>query len=98
MSNRIRGAVSRFDDTKGYGFIRRDDGNGRDVFVHQTAIVMSGFRTLTEGDAVEFDIEMTPKGAQATNVVKVDPSPIDDMELASRAWDDGVNYETADEE
>jgi cold shock protein len=61
------GTVKWFSDDKGYGFISRDDG-GDDVFVHHSAISMQGFRTLTEGAKVEFDITQGDKGAQAANV------------------------------
>jgi CspA family cold shock protein len=61
------GRVKWFDDAKGYGFIERDE--GEDVFVHYTSIVGEGYRTLTEGSEVEFDVEEDPKGPRATNVV-----------------------------
>lgn len=63
------GTVKWFNDQKGFGFITRDDG-GKDVFVHQTAIVAKGFRTLAEGDKVTFDVEQGEKGPAARNVVK----------------------------
>jgi CspA family cold shock protein len=63
------GTVKWFNDQKGFGFITRDDG-GKDVFVHQTAIVANGFRTLAEGDKVTFDVEQGEKGPAARNVVK----------------------------
>ena len=62
------GSVKWFNESKGYGFIAQD-GDGADVFVHFSAIKGDGFRTLTEGQKVTFDIESGPKGPQATNVV-----------------------------
>ncbi len=61
-----RGRVKWFNDKKGYGFIERED--GEDVFVHYTAIVGEGFRTLHEGEEVEFEIVQGPKGPQASKV------------------------------
>ena len=61
------GKVKWFNDQKGYGFIQRDDG-GKDVFVHHTAINSSGFRTLSEGQVVSFDIVEDNKGPKAQNV------------------------------
>ncbi len=63
-----RGTVKWFNDSKGYGFISQP--NGEDVFVHFSAIVGEGFRTLTEGEEVEFEVTTTEKGSQATNVVR----------------------------
>ncbi|MEK7469245.1 MAG: cold-shock protein [Planctomycetota bacterium] len=63
------GTVKWFNDQKGYGFIAPDDG-GKDVFVHHTAITMDGFRTLAEGQKVQFDITQDVKGARAINVSK----------------------------
>ncbi len=62
------GTVKWFNDAKGYGFISQE--GGEDVFVHHTAIQMDGFRTLKEGERVEFDITQGPKGLQAANVRK----------------------------
>jgi len=62
------GTVKWFSKDKGYGFITRDDNQG-DVFVHFTAIQQEGFRTLEEGQRVEFEIEEDPKGPRAKNVV-----------------------------
>lgn len=63
-----KGNVKWFNDAKGYGFISRPD--GPDVFVHHTAIIGEGYRTLSEGQEVEFDIMEGPKGLQAANVKK----------------------------
>ena len=63
-----KGRVKWFNGQKGFGFISRDDGN--DVFVHYSAIKGDGFKSLNEGDEVEFEISDGPKGPQATNVVK----------------------------
>jgi len=62
-----QGKVKWFNETKGYGFIEREDGN--DVFVHFRAINGDGFKTLAEGQAVEFDVEDGQKGPQAVNVI-----------------------------
>ncbi len=61
------GTVKWFNDSKGYGFISQDNG-GDDVFCHHTAIQIEGFRTLAEGQKVEFDTVKGPKGLQAQNV------------------------------
>jgi CspA family cold shock protein len=69
MSERIIGTVKWFNNGKGYGFLSREDGS--DVFVHYTAIQTEGYRTLKEGQKVEFSIEEGPKGLQAVNVVAI---------------------------
>ena len=61
-----KGSVKWFNDSKGFGFITREQ--GPDVFVHHTAIQSEGFRSLAEGDQVEFDVVQGPKGLQAANV------------------------------
>jgi CspA family cold shock protein len=67
MSDRILGTVKWFNSEKGYGFLARE--GGPDVFVHFSAIEGNGYRSLTEGQQVEFAIEKGPKGLQAVNVV-----------------------------
>ncbi|MFZ6030620.1 MAG: cold-shock protein [Chloroflexota bacterium] len=69
MSERVNGTVKWFSASKGYGFIERE--GGPDVFVHFSAIQTDGFRTLREGQKVEFTIEQGPKGLQAANVISV---------------------------
>ena len=68
------GTVKWFNDAKGYGFIMRDD--GRDVFVHYSSIEGDGFRTLNQGQAVEYDEHEGPKGLYASNVHKLEPTMI----------------------
>jgi len=69
MSERTTGTVKWFNSGKGYGFLARE--NGADVFVHFTAIRSDGFRTLEEGQRVEFSIEQGQKGPQAKDVVVI---------------------------
>ncbi len=64
-----RGKVKWFSNTKGYGFITPE--NGEDVFVHHKSILGEGYKTLDEGQEVEFEIEKGPKGEQATKVTKL---------------------------
>ena len=70
----LTGKVKWFNDAKGYGFIEQPDG-GEDVFVHFSAITMEGFKTLTEGEEVEFELKQTDKGLQAANVARLAPLP-----------------------
>ena len=64
-----QGTVKWFNAAKGFGFISRE--NGTDVFVHFKAILSEGYKSLNEGDKVEFEVEQGPKGLQAKNVTKV---------------------------
>jgi cold shock protein len=64
-----RGTVKWFNDAKGYGFIQRE--SGQDVFVHHSSIVQEGFKSLAEGQQVEFVVATGPKGLQAQEVVKL---------------------------
>lgn len=64
-----KGTVKWFNDSKGFGFVARE--NGPDVFVHHSSIQGEGFRSLSEGDQVEFDVEQGPKGPAAANVRRV---------------------------
>lgn len=66
----MQGKVKWFNKEKGYGFIEREDGS--DVFVHFSAIEMDGFKTLQEGETVEFEVVDGPKGLQAANVTKAE--------------------------
>src|SRR5258706_16193224 len=68
-STKMQGTVKWFSNTRGYGFIGRDD--GPDVFVHYTGIVGEGYKTLNEGGTVEFEIVQGPKGSQAGNVTRI---------------------------
>ena len=64
----MKGTVKWFNDSKGYGFIQQPTGD--DVFVHFSAIVSGGFRTLSEGEEVEFEVRADDRGPQATNVIR----------------------------
>jgi len=69
MDERENGVVKWFNDKKGYGFISRE--SGKDIFVHHSAIVSEGFRSLKEGDQVEFSVKQDEKGQAAVDVRKV---------------------------
>jgi CspA family cold shock protein len=68
---RLKGKVKWFNNAKGYGFIGREDG-GADVFVHYSSIQSEGYKSLQEGDDVEFEIAQGQKGPQAENVVRIE--------------------------
>ena len=72
QNNRVTGTVKWFNNRKGYGFIAQE--GGEDVFVHHSAIVMEGYRTLVEGERVEFTLEHGEKGLAASDVHKLQPS------------------------
>jgi CspA family cold shock protein len=76
-----KGTVKWFNGAKGFGFITRQ--NGEDVFVHFKAIRGDGYRTLNEGDQVQFDVQQGPKGLQAANVEKVWVRPYDTTPVRS---------------
>jgi len=69
MSERVQGTVKWFNDGKGYGFIEREEGD--DVFVHHTSIQGEGFKSLQEGQRVEFTVEQGEKGPQAVDVTAI---------------------------
>jgi cold shock protein len=70
---RITGTVKWFSEAKGFGFIEREDGD--DVFVHHSTIEGHGFRTLKDGERVEFDVLEEDKGPKAQNVTRLEPTP-----------------------
>lgn len=81
MEERKKGTVKWFNDQKGYGFILQE--SGADVFVHYSAVVSEGFRTLAEGQLVEYTLEEGPKGPAAVNVHKTPMAEGDDVSASS---------------
>lgn len=78
-----KGTVKWFSDQKGYGFITPENGSN-DVFVHFSAVQGDGFKSLREGEAVEFEVTNGPKGEQASNVTRLSPQESDSRSGASR--------------
>ena len=86
----VRGTVKWFNEAKGFGFISQPE--GEDVFVHFSAIAGEGFKTLADGDAVEFEVTRGPKGLQASNVRKASNNPNSPSRGSkSRASNDSLN-------
>jgi CspA family cold shock protein len=89
--DRANGTVKWFSQEKGFGFIQRD--GGADVFVHFTSIQDRGFRTLEQGESVEFDIIEEPKGLKAANVVRLNPPAGDAQPQEARGgYGGGAGY------
>ncbi len=88
---RINGTVKWFNDAKGYGFISHP--NGGDVFVHYSAIQGNGFKTLAQGQEVEFEIVQGPKGQQAVNVMPTGAAPEQQPQEQSGYQDRGYSSE-----
>ena len=86
---RSSGKVKWFSQEKGYGFIQQD--NGADVFVHHSQIQSTGFRTLNEGERVEFDVIEEPKGLKAQNVTRLD-APVGEESGAGGGYGSGGGY------
>jgi CspA family cold shock protein len=72
MATQVKGTVKWFNDAKGFGFVNTTEGNEGDIFVHYSAIQGDGFKTLSEGQEVQFELVTGPKGPQAYNVNKLD--------------------------
>lgn len=86
---RLTGTVKWFSDAKGFGFIQREDGS--DIFVHHSSIEGSGFRTLAEGESVEFEVLEESKGPKAQNVVRLNP-PADRPGRDQRAFQSPTDH------
>jgi CspA family cold shock protein len=71
MAEKKQGKVKWFNNAKGFGFIEQDEGADGDVFVHYSAIEGNGFKTLEEGQSVEYELVQGPKGQQAERVIKI---------------------------
>lgn len=82
MSESVKGIVKWFNDAKGFGFIQHP--NGKDVFVHFSTIDSEGFKTLKDGEEVEYEFHEGPKGLQATKVLRVNP-PADQQQSEGSA-------------
>ena len=77
---RQKGTVKWFNNAKGFGFITADDGGDRDIFVHYSALNQEGYRTLREGEAVEFELVDGPKGPSASDVKSLEQRDDDESE------------------
>ena len=93
MSAREQGRVKWFNNTKGYGFITRE--NAADIFVHYSAIQQDGYRSLREGQLVEFSIGEGPKGIQADDVTVIGPSIREQKKAAAQADSEPQTQEDA---
>ena len=78
---RISGTVKWFNNTKGYGFISQH--SGVDMFVHYSAIREKGYKTLREGEPVEFDVKIGPRGPQDENVMRLEPQPMQHQQASA---------------
>lgn len=88
-----KGVVKWFNDAKGFGFIEHSSGS--DVFVHYSAIVTEGFKTLKDGEQVEYEMKQGPKGFQAVKVVRTNPPPASETKAPSK--DDSAEVVNSEE-
>ncbi len=93
---RITGTVKWFDEKKGFGFIQKDDGSG-DCFVHHSAIQGSGFKTLNEGEKVEFEIVEGEKGPAASDVTRVEDGAVEAEAVEAEVVEDEVVEDEVEE-
>jgi CspA family cold shock protein len=88
-SSTLKGTVKWFNDAKGFGFIAHE--SGRDVFVHYSVIASEGFKTLKDGETVEYELKEGPKGLQAAKVVRTTPSEGSEDAQSEDAIEDGAS-------
>jgi CspA family cold shock protein len=92
-SSTLKGTVKWFNDAKGFGFIAHS--SGRDVFVHYSVIATEGFKTLKDGETVEYELKEGPKGLQAAKVVRTTPTETeDDNQSEESSADDTISDES----